>query len=151
MNINEIVSGFQIIGHSIKTLHLENGFIFFDPNDDTVQREVYVSYDMSEPFDADDGDSIGGALTLYIDTKTSNEENSTEIHLELEGGFILAGSKDADKLKEMMAVNGCAALYSIGRGIISGITSQMSVDGTGTIMLPMINTFELRNDQEGEH
>lgn len=53
------------------------------------------------------------------------------------------------KLNMMLAVNGCAALYSIGRGIISDITSQMSMEGSGTILLPMINTFELRENSKG--
>lgn len=149
MNINEIVSDFQILGHSIKALSIENDFIYMDATDDSLKREINVSYELREPFDVEfEKDSIGGAVKLYIDTRTFNEECTASIHLELEGGFVLKGSKDDEQLRNMLAVNGCAALYSIGRGIISGITSQMAVDGTGTIMLPMINAFELRSESD---
>lgn len=149
MNINEIVSDFQIIGHSIKALSIENDFIYMDSTDDNLQREFNVSYEMSDPFDPNlENDSIGGSVTLYIDTRTFNDECTASVHLELEGGFILKGSKSVEQLNKMLSVNGCAALYSIGRGIISGITSQMAVDGTGTILLPLINAFELRHEDE---
>ena len=150
MNINEIVSDFQILGHSIKALSIENEFIYMDSTDDNLQRELNVSYELSDPFDPTfENDSIGGCVTLHINTRTYNDEYTASIHLELEGGFILKGSKSVDQLNDMLSVNGCAALYSIGRGIISGITSQMAVDGTGTIMLPLINAFELRHEDEG--
>ena len=148
MNINEIASDFQILGHSIKCFNIVNEFVYLDPADSSVSREFNVSYELSEPFDNDsDKEAICGAVTLFIDVTISNEENTSSVHLELEGGFMLKNCRESEKLNEMLAVNGCAALYSIGRGIISGVTSQMSIDGTGTIMLPMINTFELRTVQ----
>ena len=149
MNINEIVSDFQIVGHRIQALSLENDFAYFDPGDEKLCREVNVTYQLSDPFDFDDDkDSIGGAVTLYIDVSVYDEEKSATVHLELEGGFSLNGSRDAEQLRSMLEVNGCAALYSIARGIIAGVTSQMSVNGTSTILIPMINTFELRDSAE---
>lgn len=146
MNINEVVSDFQIIGHSIKALELHNSFLFFGSDDDSIQREFLASYDLGDPFDMEsEENSIGGVVTLYLDVNIYNEEATATIHLELEGGFLLNNSKDEELLKSMLSINGTAALYSIGRGIISGITSQMALDGSGTIMLPMINTFELNN------
>ena len=148
MNINEIASDFQILGHSIKRFNIVNEFIYLDSADNSINREFNVSYELSEPFDnALDKEALCGAVTLFIDVTISNEGNTSSVHLELEGGFMLKNCRESEKLNEMLAVNGCAALYSIGRGIISGVTSQMAIDGSGTIMLPMINTFELRTAQ----
>ena len=147
MDINSITSDFQILGHSIKALELNNDFIVFDTTNENITREIDVKYAIGDHFELDDNqDSIGGTVTLYTEVKITNDDKTASIHLELEGGFALINSKDKERLDSMLAINGCAALYSISRGIIASITSQMAANGYGTILIPMINTFELKAD-----
>ena len=153
MNIQDIKADFQILGYRIVNLNVSNDFIFLDLGSDDINKEIDVKYQLSGPFDfEDDANSIGGAVTLLIEAHIYDGEKQISINLAIEGGFSLNDSRDTNKLKEMLKVNGCAALYSIGRSIIMGATSQMCINGTITI--PMVNTFKMseiaKSDEEND-
>ena len=140
MNIENITAGFQLIGTRIAKLTIDNEFTSIDVNDESVTREIDVSYDVSPVF------TVNGLMAqnimMYICLKISNGELHTFINLDLEGCYIFDG-KDKEQLYEMITINGTATLYSIARGMISSITSHMCTNGT--LILPMINIFKLRD------
>ena len=140
MNIENITAGFQLIGTRIAKLTIDNEFTSIDVNDESVTREIDVSYDVSPVF------SVNGLMAqnimMYICLKISNCELHKFINLYLEGCYIFDG-KDKEQLYEMITINGTATLYSIARGMISSITSHMCTNGT--LILPMINMFKLRD------
>ena len=147
MDVNEIKAPFQIIGDRIKKLEIENDFVFIDLTDEGIKREIGVSYEVSDPFILDDSEeTFAGQVMMYIDLEVSDDECKACISLELEGCFIIDEPNSEEVLREMLPINGCAALYSIARGIISSVTSHMC--GNGSILIPMINTFELRDSIE---
>lgn len=149
MNIQDVISDFQIVGYRIKQLSLTNDFVFFDPESENVTREIDVQYEISDPYYyEDDENAIGGTVVLYIDVNVFDDEEKIAINLELEGGFCQNDNKDIELFKNMLEINGCASLYSIGRGIVTSVTSQMCVNGTVTI--PMINTFKLKEKRDTE-
>lgn len=140
MNIENITADFQLIGTRIAKLTIDNEFTLIDLNDEALTREIDVSYDVSPVF------TVNGLMAqnimMYIRLKVSNGESYTTIKLDLEGCYIFGG-KDKEQLYEMITINGTATLYSIARGMISSITSHMCTNGT--LILPMINMFKLRD------
>lgn len=148
MNTQEIMADFQIVGYRIINLNISNDFYYLDQESEKITREIDVQYQLHDPFDfEDDKDSIGGVVTLFIKANISDGERQLTVDLQLEGGFSLNNSRDIDQLNGMLEINGCATLYSIGRSIIMGATNQVCLNGT--ITLPMINTFKLRENTNG--
>lgn len=144
MNGSEIKANLQMWGDRIVKLDIENDFIYVDLEDDNIQRELNVSYELGEPFYIDD--ILAGKVLMTIEAQVKNEDELMKIHLQLEGCFVISEGSTDEELREMLSVSGTAALYSIARGIISGITSQTCINGT--LLLPMINMFELKNKSE---
>lgn len=141
MNINEIKADLQIIGSKIERLNIENSFVYIDLVDSDIKREIGASYKISKPYILDDEDeTIAANLMLTVNLEISDGTYSAKVDMDLEGCFVLENSKDEKALLDMLPVNGCAALYSIARGIISSVTSHMCVNGT--IIIPMINAYE---------
>lgn len=145
MNIENITANFQLIGTRIANLTIDNEFASLDPNDESVSREIDVSYDVSSVFTVkgpNDDELMAQNIMMYIRLKVFTGELQANINLDLEGCYIFDG-EDKNQLHEMIAINGTATLYSIARGMISSITSHMCANGT--LLLPMINVFKLRD------
>lgn len=150
MDVNEIKADLQLLGSNIQNLNIENSFVLIDFNDKDLKREIDVSYEISDPYltEEEDESSIAANILLSIKLHIYNNEDSAKIGLNLEGCFVLNGDKDKDLLLKMLPVNGCAALYSIARGIVSSITSHMCFNGT--ILMPMINTYEFAKKSDSD-
>ena len=82
MNIENITAGFQLIGTRIAKLTIDNEFTSIDVNDESVTREIDVSYDVSPVF------SVNGLMAqnimMYIRLKISNGEFHTFINIDLD-------------------------------------------------------------------
>ena len=144
MNIENIKANLQIIGTRIAKLNISNDFVYIDLDDENISREIDVSYELSPAFAVKDKENLTTQnILMYVRLKVTDDELQANIDLDLEGGFIFDGT-DKEQLRDMLTVNGTATLYSIARGIISSITSHMCTNGT--LLLPMINMFRLREE-----
>lgn len=149
MEIEKIVSDFQMLGSRIKSFHMDNDFVRINSNRN-IEKEIDTSYTTKSPmqFQDDENAPIAGLVTLMINIRVFDDEYEARLSLETEGCFILKNSYDEKELEDMLAVNGTAALYSLARGFLSSVTSQMCMNGTITI--PMVNTVELRHAEINE-
>lgn len=145
MNANEIKADFQLLASAITNIDLKNNFIGFNEYDENLKKEFDVSYKFGN-VEYDDDQLCMGVIILDIDVSvyTTASDERLDLHLTIEGCFTAENIK-ADDFKSMLGVNGCTCLYSIARSTIISITSQTLV--TGKIILPMINTFKLVEEQ----
>ena len=139
---------FQIIGTRIVKLDIENDFVMVNLQDENILKEIDVSYEVSaiSPVE-DEPECLTGNIMMYIHLRISDKESQMclKVTLVMEGCFVLA-DLDEVRMKEMLAVNGTASMYSIARGIVSSVTSQVCMNGT--VLLPMINVFQLKKSNE---
>lgn len=147
MNAKDIKSSFQLIGTSVTKLNISNSFICV-PNEEKIEKTIDVSYevnDISEMTDKEEG--YVGTVTLYVKAVLCYDEHNMDIDLAIQGGFSLIHEKgNRNDMIEMLSLNGCTALYSIARGLVTSISSQVCINSTVT--LPMINIFRLRDKDE---
>ena len=149
MNVNEISSDFQFVGSRVCELSVKNDFVFF-PENSSLSKNIDVSYEIVDI--STDDTSVLGILNLYVTCKISEVEtdkvdtNNCNIYLALNGCFISGTKTDSNIFKQMLSVNGCAALYSIARSFIMSLSAQISINCN--IVLPMINTFRLVEKSE---
>ncbi len=90
-----------------------------------------------------------GLLELTTIATVSKAKEKYKAKIILEGMFM--GQKDAmdeEAFKDMLNVNGIAALYSVVRSTLISISAQTL--SHGTITLPMINVFEYSRNAEEE-
>ena len=64
------------------------------------------------------------------------------VKIYIQGCFTDSADISESSFREMLGLNGCAALYSIARAQIINLTSQ-AMNG-GQLILPMINFFEMK-------
>jgi len=146
MNVENIKANLQLVGTRISKLSVENDFVELNLNDESINRGIDVSYKTSQLYTVEnEPDFLAGNILMDIKVGISDRIKNLSLELELEGCFVL-DSKDEDKMKEMLSVNGTAALYSIARGIVSSVTSHICTNGT--VILPMINVFRLKKEDE---
>lgn len=143
MNLQNAIADFQLKGTSIKRIDLNNDFVQYSDNERT-EKKFNVSYNIEEISERDDGNSLG-TMVLLLEIEISQEDNKLNILLEIEGCFSYNGDSK-DEFMEMLEINGSATMYSIARSIILTITSQTFAGEK--ILLPMVNFFKLREENE---
>ena len=141
MDIKPIQASFQMVGSTVRHLNIENNFISIS-NDADTERAVDVSYEIDNKQEFDDEHLMFGVSNLSTHVKIKKAPLETTISLIVQGCFSIPKEEGKEKLKEMMSLSGSAALYSISRAIISGISAQCYT--SGSIVLPMINVIKMK-------
>lgn len=69
-----------------------------------------------------------------------SEEQECKIQLALEGAFLSKGTAGDEAFKELVIVNGAAALIGIARGKIEAISAN--IFNNGKIVIPFVNVID---------
>lgn len=139
MDTKKIVANFQFLNNKVIDYSMQNNLI------DTKNKPIRVGFDMDYEVVRCDETKEGyfGAIDFVLDIKGDVEDLEVfKIHLKMRGNFI--GSKESleiDKFQEMLEVNGTATLSQICRAFL---TSVSSLSGIPTIVLPMVNVYEMK-------
>ena len=143
MNVEKISADFQLVGNTIKKFEINNNFIAI-PMHLNVEKNLEVSYRIKNIDTIEGEEGFIGIVCLFVNATIQHDNRHMDFELEMDGCFSLSGTNDIENMKEMLSLNGCAALYSIARGYIMSVTSQICLNGT--IHLPMINAFILKEE-----
>lgn len=81
-------------------------------------------------------------INVHVENKNNSEDNYT-FKMTIEGCFSVEKSFPVEQFKEMLRINGSAALYSIARGFIMGVSAQTMF--SGQIVLPLLNFTDMPN------
>lgn len=151
MNAKDCFASMQYIDSAVLSLNIKNDYIFFDVEDDT-ELTLDVDYNVNEIEKCDKG--YIATLTLKIDWNASCPENNASMNLITQGAFLfeIEGDVDEDEIRkgitEKLSLNGVSTMYSICRGKITSIFSQMC--SGRTLNLPMINVIALYEKKQNE-
>ena len=148
MDVKNVKANLQIIGTRIRKLDIENSYVFVELSDESINRELDLHYEIGDTFETEDN-TLAMTLIMDIEAVIYDEEDRMKVSIEIDGGFYIENSVDKELLEKMVTVNGSAALYSIARGIISSITSQVCTNGT--VVLPMVNMFDLKEQMSEDN
>lgn len=136
MELNLITAGIELIGTTIKSINVENNIV-------DVEREAKRSFglNINEPqFEKFDNDYFSKmSIDFEVDIEQS-EEQRCKIELSLEGAFISGQEIDEDAFKQLVIVNGAAAIIGIARGKLETITAN--IFNNGKIVIPFVNVIE---------
>jgi len=136
MDFNKITSDLTFLGSTLHEINM-------------VNKTASISVDSFKSFGMDVGISnieITGEirfakLLMKITVEILEKSDKTSsITLVLEGTFSAPTAVSDEDFKNMVLINGAAALYSIGRSKIEMISAMTFINGK--IILPMINIIE---------
>lgn len=121
MELNRIATGIKLVGTTIKEISVENNIV-------NVQKEAKRSFglNINEPSfeNIDEGLFSQMAIDFEVEIEQAEDRNF-KLELSLEGAFLSEKDTEEEDFKQLVIINGAAALISIARGKIESITSNI--------------------------
>ena len=147
MDIDNIKAPVQLVGTSIVELLIRNSVVAYN---EMMQGEksIDISYFVRDIKPSEENNSKTGILDLIIALSAKIDEQSFDLKMTMRGFFVIDAGCDDVTFKKILAINGCAALYSMARASISCISTQMFANGN--VVLPLVNFIRFHELQEQE-
>lgn len=140
MKLNQVITGVDFLGTTIKKLNVDNNIV-------DVRRDAKRSFglNINEPHlgKLDDGYYSEMLIDFQVEIEQS-EEQKCKIEISLEGAFASKEEMDEEEFKQLVALNGAAALIGIARGKIETISANIFNDGK--IVIPFVNVIDYYKD-----
>lgn len=136
MELNQIATGIKLVGTTIKEISVENNIV-------NVQKEAKRSFglNINEPSfeNIDEGLFSQMAIDFEVEIEQAEDRNF-KLELSLEGAFLSEKNTEEEDFKQLVIINGAAALISIARGKIESITSN--IFDSGKVVIPFVNVID---------
>ena len=136
MELNRIATGIKLVGTTIKEISVENNIV-------NVQKEAIRSFglNINEPSfeNIDEGLFSQMAIDFEVEIEQAEDRNF-KLELSLEGAFLSEKNTEEEDFKQLVIINGAAALISIARGKIESITSN--IFDSGKVVIPFVNVID---------
>jgi len=136
MELNRIATGIKLVGTTIKEISVENNIV-------NVQKEAKRSFglNINEPSfeNIDEGLFSQMAIDFEVEIEQAEDRNF-KLELFLEGAFLSEKNTEEEDFKQLVIINGAAALISIARGKIESITSN--IFDSGKVVIPFVNVID---------
>lgn len=136
MELNRIATGIKLVGTTIKEISVENNIV-------NVQKEAKRSFglNINEPSfeNIDEGLFSQMAIDFEVEIEQTEDRNF-KLELSLEGAFLSEKNTEKEDFKQLVIINGAAALISIARGKIESITSN--IFDSGKVVIPFVNVID---------
>ena len=136
MELNRIATGIKLVGTTIKEISVENNIV-------NVQKEAKRSFGLyiNEPSfeNIDEGLFSQMAIDFEVEIEQAEDRNF-KLELSLEGAFLSEKNTEKEDFKQLVIINGAAALISIARGKIESITSN--IFDSGKVVIPFVNVID---------
>ena len=136
MELNRIATGIKLVGTTIKEISVENNIV-------NVQKEAKRSFglNINEPsFENIDEGLFSQMARDFEEEIEQTEDRNFKLELSLEGAFLSEKNTEEEDFKQLVIINGAAALISIARGKIESITSN--IFDSGKVVIPFVNVID---------
>lgn len=141
MELNMIASGIRLIGSTIKNLKVDNNIV-------DVDKECKRSFglNINEPEFQSVDNRVAAQMTIDFEVEIIQaEEQRCKIEISLEGAFLSEVASIEDEFKQLVAINGAAAIIGLARGKLEAITSN--IFNNGKISIPFVNVLDYYRGQ----
>ena len=141
MELNMIASGIRLIGSTIKNLKVDNNIV-------DVDKECKRSFglNINEPEFQSVDNRVAAQMTIDFEVEIIQaEEQRCKIEISLEGAFLSEVAPIEDEFKQLVAINGAAAIIGLVRGKLEAITAN--IFNNGKISIPFVNVLDYYRGQ----
>lgn len=136
MELNSVATGIELIGTTVKALVIDNNIV-------DVEKDGKRSFglNINEPEFQKTDKRLFAQILIDIEVEINqSEEQECKIQLSLEGVFLSKENVDEEVFKELVIVNGAAALIGIARGKLEAISAN--IFNNGKIVIPFVNVID---------
>lgn len=136
MELNRIATGIKLVGTTIKEISVENNIV-------NVQKEAKRSFglNINEPSFENIDEDLFSQMAIDFEVEIEQAEDRIfKLELSLEGAFLSEKNTEEEDFKQLVIINGAAALISIARGKIESITSN--IFDSGKVVIPFVNVID---------
>lgn len=136
-----IASGIRLIGSTIKNLKVDNNIV-------DVDKECKRSFglNINEPEFQSVDNRVAAQMTIDFEVEIiQSEEQRCKIEISLEGAFLSEAEPIEDEFKQLVAINGAAAIIGLARGKLEAITAN--IFNNGKISIPFVNVLDYYRGQ----
>lgn len=136
MELNRIATGIKLVGTTIKEISVENNIV-------NVQKEAKRSFglNINEPSFENIDEGLFSQMAIDFEVEIEQAEGRNfKLELSLEGAFLSEKNTEEEDFKQLVIINGAAALISIARGKIESITSN--IFDSGKVVIPFVNVID---------
>ena len=136
MELNRIATGIKLVGTTIKEISVENNIV-------NVQKEAKRSFglNINEPSFENIDEGLFSQMAIDFEVQIEQaEDRNFKLELSLEGAFLSEKNTEEEDFKQLVIINGAAALISIARGKIESITSN--IFDSGKVVIPFVNVID---------
>lgn len=115
---------------------MDNSLLQYDNNVE-AKKSIGVTYKILGKFDDKEHGNHVGIIELHITAQVALEAGQFNVDMTMQGTCIAPRSMSDESFGRMLGINGCSAIYSVARGIVSSTSAQMLMGGS--IILPLVN------------
>ena len=136
MELNLIAAGIELVGTTIKSISVENNIV-------DIEREAKRSFglNINDPCFEEVESGFFSQMTIDFEIEVEqSEEQKFKMKMSLEGAFLSEEGIDNKAFKQLVGVNGAAAIIGIARGKIEAITSN--IFNNGKVVIPFVNVID---------
>ncbi len=136
MELNMVAVGIELIGTTIKNISVQNEIV-------DIEKEAKRSFGLTinEPYFETIKDGFFSQLVIDFEIEVEQAESQKfKMKLSLEGAFLSREEVDEEAFKQLVGVNGAAAIIGIARGKIESITAN--IFNNGKIVIPFVNVID---------
>lgn len=136
MELNLIAAGIELIGTTVKNLNIDNNIV-------DVEKDGKRSFGLyiNEPKFQITDDTLFAQMTIDFELEIKqSEKQECNIQLSIEGAFASNADVEEEEFRELVIINGAAALIGIARGKLEAISAN--VFNNGKIVIPFVNVLD---------
>lgn len=141
MEFNLVATGIELVGTTIKSISVENNIVDID-------REAKRSFglNINEPCFETVEDGFFSQMIIDFEIEVEQSESQKfKMELSLEGAFLSDEGIEEKAFKQLVEVNGAAAIIGIARGKIETLTSN--IFNNGKVVIPFVNVIDYYRSQ----
>ncbi len=136
MQLNMIATGIELIGTTVKKLNIENEIIDIEKS-----GKRNFGLNINEPEFEKSNNKMYAQMVIDFEIEIDQyEERDCKIKMSLEGAFLAGEDVTEEVFRDLVAVNGAAALIGIARGKIETISA--TIFNNGKIVIPFVNVID---------
>ena len=130
-----------MVGTTIKNLSVENDIV-------DIKKDARRNFglNINEPYFETIEDGFFSQMIIDFQIEIEQADNhKCKIDLSLEGAFVSETGVEEENFKQLVMVNGAAAVVGIARGKIETITAN--IFNNGKIVIPFVNIIDYYKSQ----
>ena len=136
MELNLVAAGIELVGTTVRNINVKNDIV-------DVEKDAKRSFglNINEPTYENTNSGFFSQMTIDFEIEIEQiEGQKCKIELSIEGAFLSTKDVEEENFKQLVLVNGAAAIIGIARGKLEAISGN--IFNNGKIVITFVNIVD---------